>query len=80
MAGWLPSCLFLYSSVSRKRLTHYNGASLLGLRGIVIKSHGGADTISFANAIKEAVLEVEKNIPERISTRLEALLTDRVAV
>jgi len=59
---------------------HYNGASLLGLRGIVIKSHGSADRISFANAIKEAMLEVEKNIPDRISTRLEELLTDRVAV
>jgi glycerol-3-phosphate acyltransferase PlsX len=58
----------------------YNGASLLGLRGIVIKSHGSADRVSFANAIKEALLEVEKNVPERISTRLEALLTDRVAV
>ena len=59
---------------------HYNGASLLGLRGIVIKSHGSADRVSFANAIKEALLEVEKNVPERISARLEALLTDRVAV
>lgn len=59
---------------------HYNGASLLGLRGIVVKSHGGADTVSFTNAVKEAVLEVEKNVPERISTRLEELLTDRVAV
>jgi len=59
---------------------HYNGASLLGLRGIVVKSHGGADTVSFANAIKEAVLEVEKNVPERINTRLEELLTDRVAI
>ena len=53
----------------------YNGASLLGLRGIVIKSHGGADRVSFANAIDEAILEVEKNIPARITSRLEALLT-----
>ena len=59
---------------------HYNGASLLGLRGIVIKSHGSADRVSFANAIKEAMLEVEKNVPERISARLEELLTNRVAV
>ncbi len=54
----------------------YNGASLLGLRGIVIKSHGGADRVSFAHAIEEAVLEVEKNIPRRITSRLEALLTE----
>jgi fatty acid/phospholipid biosynthesis enzyme len=37
----------------------YNGASLLGLRGIVIKSHGGADVDSFFQAIKEAYLEVQ---------------------
>jgi len=57
----------------------YNGASLLGLRGIVIKSHGGADRISFTTAIKEAVLEVEKNVPERISSYLEKLLRARQA-
>ncbi len=53
---------------------HYNGASLLGLRGIVIKSHGSADALSFAHAIDVAVLEVEKDVPERISARLEELL------
>jgi glycerol-3-phosphate acyltransferase PlsX len=54
----------------------YNGASLLGLRGIVVKSHGSADKISFAHAIEEAIVEVEKNVPERISTRLEELLAE----
>jgi glycerol-3-phosphate acyltransferase PlsX len=49
----------------------YNGASLLGLRGIVIKSHGSADRESFATAISEAILEVEKNVPERICAKLE---------
>ncbi|MEM7027527.1 MAG: phosphate acyltransferase PlsX [Pseudomonadota bacterium] len=49
----------------------YNGASLLGLRGIVIKSHGSADRVSFATAINEAILEVEKNVPARISSKLE---------
>ena len=49
----------------------YNGASLLGLRGIVIKSHGSADRESFATAINEAILEVEKNVPARISAKLE---------
>ncbi len=57
----------------------YNGASLLGLRGIVIKSHGGADQLSFAQAIEEAVLEVEKRVPERISTQLERLFDQRRA-
>lgn len=51
----------------------YNGASLLGLRGIVIKSHGSADKVSFAHAIEEAILEVEKDIPQRISSELEKI-------
>ncbi|RKZ43667.1 MAG: phosphate acyltransferase PlsX, partial [Gammaproteobacteria bacterium] len=54
----------------------YNGASLLGLRGIVVKSHGSADKLSFAHAIEEAIVEVEKNVPERISIRLEKLLAE----
>ena len=45
----------------------YNGASLLGLNGIVIKSHGGADTSSFFNAIKIANIEIENDVPQRIS-------------
>jgi len=48
----------------------YNGASLLGLRGIVIKSHGSADALAFANAIKVAILEVRENVPERITSQL----------
>jgi glycerol-3-phosphate acyltransferase PlsX len=54
----------------------YNGASLLGLKGIVVKSHGGADKLSFAHAIEEAMIEVNKNVPERISERLEELLIE----
>ena len=45
----------------------YNGASLLGLRGIVIKSHGGADTLAFENAIHIAEKEIHCNVPERIA-------------
>jgi glycerol-3-phosphate acyltransferase PlsX len=45
----------------------YNGASLLGLNGIVIKSHGSADALAFANAIKVALREVENDVPKRIS-------------
>ncbi len=52
----------------------YNGASLLGLQDIVIKSHGGADAFSYANAIKIALLEVEKSVPQRIDKQLETLL------
>lgn len=52
----------------------YNGASLLGLRKTVIKSHGGADAFSFYHAIAEARLEVSKNIPERISAEVSKLI------
>jgi glycerol-3-phosphate acyltransferase PlsX len=45
----------------------YNGASLVGLRGIVLKSHGGADEVAFANAIGTALLEVQKGVPTQIS-------------
>lgn len=50
-----------------------NGASMVGLNGIVIKSHGGADRVAFAHAIREAILEVDKNIPEVIRQRLETV-------
>jgi glycerol-3-phosphate acyltransferase PlsX len=52
----------------------YNGASLLGLQEIVIKSHGGADAFSFANAIKIAILEVQKQVPQCIDKHLETHL------
>jgi len=58
----------------------YNGASLLGLQGIVVKSHGGADEVAFANAIKEAIVEVRKNVPQRIARNLEEILVERRAV
>lgn len=50
----------------------YNGASLLGLRGIAIKSHGGADSLAFANAIKVAILQVREDVPQRITAQLQA--------
>jgi glycerol-3-phosphate acyltransferase PlsX len=54
----------------------YNGASLLGLRGIVIKSHGGADVLSFENAIRIAEQEIHSNVPERIEHQVAAHLGD----
>lgn len=52
----------------------YNGATLVGLQGIVIKSHGGASTPAFVSAIKEAVVQVDKNIPSLINSKIEQLL------
>jgi len=57
----------------------YNGANLLGLRGSVIKSHGGADILAFANAIDVAAEVVEQNVPERIKSRLALILSERQA-
>jgi glycerol-3-phosphate acyltransferase PlsX len=44
----------------------YNGASMVGLQGVVIKSHGGADRISFANAVRVAVTEARNGVPDQI--------------
>lgn len=55
----------------------YNGASLLGLQGIVIKSHGSADQLAFANAIRIAELEVTKAVPGRIRQYLETSGAER---
>lgn len=48
----------------------YNGASLVGLTGIVIKSHGSADAASFAHALRVAITEVEKDVPGLIARHL----------
>ena len=60
----------------RKRIDPraYNGASLLGLKGIVVKSHGGADVNAYANAIDIAVLEVNKSVPQQIQEHIQPLL------
>jgi phosphate acyltransferase len=50
----------------------YNGASLLGLKGIVVKSHGSADGFAFENAIERAFDEVREGVLQRISQRLAA--------
>ncbi|QLH62734.1 phosphate acyltransferase PlsX [Serratia symbiotica] len=52
----------------------YNGACLLGLHSTVIKSHGAANLHAFAAAIEQAVQAVQRQVPERIAARLEAVL------
>ncbi len=59
----MPVLRSLAKSLDPRR---YNGASLIGLNGIVIKSHGGADVVAFEQAIHTAILEVEKNVPAKI--------------
>jgi phosphate acyltransferase len=55
----------------------YNGASFLGLRGLVIKSHGGADILAFKTAIKLAEIEVKKDVIRKISEQIEKTLALR---
>ncbi len=50
----------------------YNGASMVGLTGVVIKSHGSADTVSFANAIAVGLVEARKGVPNQIGNLLKA--------
>jgi glycerol-3-phosphate acyltransferase PlsX len=58
----------------------YNGASLLGLRGSVIKSHGGADVLAFSQAIEVAAVVVEGDVPELISSQLKSIMVERQVV
>jgi len=55
----------------------YNGASLLGLSGIVVKSHGGADANGFSHALDVALTEIEQDVPSRIDQQVVKLLEER---
>ncbi|MBI6603573.1 MULTISPECIES: phosphate acyltransferase PlsX [Pseudomonas] len=52
----------------------HNGASFLGLQGIVVKSHGSAGVEGFQSAIARAVIEIQENLPQRLHGRLGDLL------
>lgn len=62
-------------SAFKKRLDHrrYNGASLLGLQGVVVKSHGSADSFAFQFAIERAVEEVRNGVLRRINEQMALL-------
>jgi len=51
----------------------YNGATLVGLKGVVVKSHGGADAFAFANALNRAAAEVEHGVLEKIAQRISEM-------
>jgi glycerol-3-phosphate acyltransferase PlsX len=55
----------------RKRLDprRFNGATLLGLRGIVVKSHGSSDVLGFSRAIERAAEEVRNEVLHRLMLR-----------
>jgi len=56
---------------SRMDPRKYNGATLVGLNGIVVKSHGSADAFAFLHAIDTAIVEVEKQVPQQIGSLLQ---------
>jgi phosphate acyltransferase len=58
---------------NRVNPSRYNGATLLGLRGIVVKSHGGADALGFQMAIERAYVEAKHDLIHEISTRVESM-------
>jgi glycerol-3-phosphate acyltransferase PlsX len=70
--GYLAARPALNALRTRIDPRRYNGASMVGLNGIVIKSHGGADLFGFQRAIEVAVLEARNGLPERIAERLHA--------
>jgi glycerol-3-phosphate acyltransferase PlsX len=55
----------------------YNGASMVGLNGVVIKSHGGADRVSFANAVRVAVTEARNGVPGQIGELLRRVTSEQ---
>ena len=59
----------------RHRMDHrrYNGASLLGLRSVVVKSHGAADAYAFGQALRRADEEVRNDVVKRITQRMAQL-------
>jgi phosphate acyltransferase len=75
--NWLSKLMALIAMPVIKAFRHrldprrYNGASFLGLRGIVVKSHGGADVLAFLNAIQTAAHEARSGMLHRITEQLE---------
>lgn len=75
-AHWSSRLVGLLARPAVRRLkgeldpVRYNGASLLGLAGIVIKSHGSADTTGFSYAVQRAVREVSQDLPSRLAAEL----------
>jgi glycerol-3-phosphate acyltransferase PlsX len=68
------AALFAYPVLSalKRRFDHrrYNGAALLGLRGLVFKSHGSADTLAFGNALNRAYDAARNNLLDRVQLRI----------
>ncbi len=77
--NWLAKLMALVALPALKRFKRrvdhrrYNGAALLGLRGVVVKSHGSADAFAFEQAIARAADAAANRLIERISERMESM-------
>jgi glycerol-3-phosphate acyltransferase PlsX len=67
----LASQSALKSLARRLDSRRYNGASLVGLNGVVLKSHGGADEIAFETAVQTAIVEARKGVPIQIGKLID---------
>jgi len=74
MLGALVARGALKAIASRLNPSNYNGGSLLGLRGLVIKSHGGADAYSFEWAIQRGYDAAKNNVLCHIEKAMEELV------
>ena len=74
MLGALIARGALKQITNRFNPSRYNGASLLGLRGLVFKSHGGADSYSFEWAIKRAFDAAKYNVQEQLAAMIAELM------
>jgi len=63
-----PALASIFGKIDHRR---YNGAALLGLRGTVIKSHGGADEVAFENAIDVAWRSINNDVVKHIDEELK---------
>jgi fatty acid/phospholipid biosynthesis enzyme len=61
---------FAEKSAAVRGSCSFNGASILGLQGIIIKSHGNAGVSGFTTAIQQADREITANVHERISAHV----------
>lgn len=83
-SSWLAKVGAFITSASWRNLRELldprnrNGASLAGLQGIVIKSHGGADADAYYYAIEEAVREVQENVLEKTKDQIALLLEEKL--
>jgi len=75
--NWLARLQALLARSTLQRITretdsrNFNGATLVGLNGIVVKSHGSADSYAFQHAIDTAIVEVRNGVPQQIGLLLQ---------